>query len=77
MIIINRKKLATISLVICMFFNPMGFDMLFKAVMELTDSYWITDLIFYLISLLFLVLYFLLSNINPIKELKLKLKKNG
>jgi hypothetical protein len=43
-----------------MFLNPLGFDILFKLVMELTGSYWITDLLFYLSAGLFLGLYFLL-----------------
>ncbi len=66
--------MATIALILCMFFNPLGFDVLFKAVMELTNSYWITDLIFYLTSLLFLGLYFYLSKINPFENLKSKIK---
>jgi hypothetical protein len=51
-----------------MFFNPLGFDILFKLVMVLTGSYWITDLLFYLAAGLFLGLYFLLRyKINKIK----------
>jgi len=72
---INRKRLATTALILCMFFNPLGFDVLFKATMQLTGSYWITDIVFYLISLLFLGLYFYLSSINPLKHLKNKIKK--
>jgi hypothetical protein len=44
-----------------MFFNPLGFDVLFKTVMDWTDSYWITDLIFYIVALLFLGSYLLLK----------------
>jgi hypothetical protein len=72
---INKERLATISLILAMFFNPLGFDALFNAVMTLTGSYWITDIIFYLISLSFLGLYFLLQGINPIKHVKEKIKK--
>jgi hypothetical protein len=75
--LINREKIATLCLVLCMFFNPLGFDALFKMVMELTGSYWITDLIFYLTSALFLGLYFLLHKINPVNHVKQKFKKNG
>lgn len=73
----NRKRIATLSLVLCMFFNPFGFDALFKATMELTGSYWTTDFIFYLISASFLGLYFFLSKINPIHYItKKKIKLN-
>jgi len=61
MIDIRRKKLATICLFFAMFINPFGFDILFKLVIDLTKSYWITDLIFYLTSALFFCLYFYLS----------------
>jgi hypothetical protein len=43
------------------FFNPLGFDALFKWVMNLTGSYWITDAIFYLTSAVLFTLYFYLS----------------
>lgn len=74
---IDKEKIATLSLILSMFFNPLGFDALFSAVMTLTGSYWITDIIFYLISLSFLGLYFLFQGINPIEHVKNKLKKNN
>lgn len=57
----NKIKLAmTIALMIGTFFNPLGFDALFRAMMNWTGSYWITDIIFYCLSGLFFGLYFLL-----------------
>jgi hypothetical protein len=47
-------------LVLGMFFNPLGFDLLFALVMEITGSYWITSGIFYCISFTFFILHFLL-----------------
>jgi hypothetical protein len=59
------SNLATFCLMAAMFFNPLGFDVLFKLIMTLTGSYWITDLLFYLAAGLFLGLYFLLrSKVN-------------
>jgi len=55
-------NLATFCLMMAMFFNPLGFDVLFKTVMDLTNSYWITDFIFYGAALLFLGLYILLKS---------------
>jgi hypothetical protein len=40
------------------FFLPFGYDGLFALIMKWTNSYWITDLIFYLISGFFFILYF-------------------
>lgn len=57
---VDKQKLATVLLMIAMFFNPFGFDALFKLVMDLTGSYWITDIIFYCVSGLFFGLYILL-----------------
>jgi hypothetical protein len=55
------KKLSTICLMLAMFFNPFGFDALFKMTMNWTNSYWITDVIFYCIAALFFGLYFLFN----------------
>jgi hypothetical protein len=53
-------SIATIALILATFFNPLGFDALFKIVMDWTGSYWITDAIFYCLSALFFGLYFYL-----------------
>lgn len=52
------KNVATACLMLAMFFNPLGFDALFKLVMDWTGSYWTTDLLFYGVSLSFAGLYF-------------------
>ncbi len=57
----NKIKIAmTITLMAGTFFNPLGFDALFRTIMNWTGSYWITDIIFYGLSGLFFGLYFLL-----------------
>ena len=48
-----------------MFFNPFGFDILFKMVLDATRNYWVTTGIFYCVALLFFGLYFYFSNNNP------------
>jgi hypothetical protein len=55
------KKAKTLTLVLATFFNPLGFDALFHQVMTWTGSYWITDVIFYGVSVFFFGLYFLLA----------------
>lgn len=67
--LMNRKNIATLSLVMATFLNPLGYDILVDAVMCLTGSYWSTMRIFYVSSFLFFILYFKLSGVNPIREL--------
>jgi hypothetical protein len=55
------KALRETSLMLAMFFLPLGYDALFKLIMELTGSYWIADAIFYGISGSFFACYILLS----------------
>jgi hypothetical protein len=76
----NRKKnFAVLFLMIATFFNPLGFDILFKMILDLTGSYWLTTGIFYLASASFFGLYFWLSGKKPvqylIKIIKTKLSK--
>lgn len=49
-----------------MFFNPLGFDVLFKLVLDLAGSYWVTTGIFYFVAALFFGLYFYFSRTNPV-----------
>ena len=63
---INRKKIATVCIVMATFLNPAGYDVLVSMVMNLTGSYWTTMGIFYVLSFLFFILYFKLSNVNPV-----------
>jgi hypothetical protein len=63
-----KKKIKVGALVLATFFNPLGFDALFAVVMKWTGSYWITDLLFYFISLLFFGLYFLLGSEDKTKN---------
>ena len=67
---LKRKNLAIVSLMIATFLNPLGFDVLFKTIMDLTGSYWTTTLLFYLGSALFFIAYFWLSGKNIFKAKK-------
>jgi hypothetical protein len=71
---ISKKKIATVSLILCTFFNPLGFDALFALIMKYTNSYWITDLIFYGLSFIFFVVYLILSPNTKKNIHKYKLK---
>jgi hypothetical protein len=49
------------SLMLAMFFLPLGYDALFKLIMDLSGSYWVADVIFYSISGCFWLSYILLT----------------
>jgi succinate-acetate transporter protein len=67
----KRKRLEFFkdsSLMLAMFFLPLGYDALFKIMMEVTGSYWGADAVFYSISGCFWLSYILLTkqlNKNP------------
>lgn len=52
-----------------MFFLPFGYDILFKTILDYTNSYATTDSIFYGISFVFLVTHIYISQKNPIDEI--------
>jgi hypothetical protein len=58
-----------------MFFNPFGYNEIFKVVMDITGSYWTTAHVFYLCAGLFFGLYIFLAKINPFKWLIVPVKK--
>ena len=72
-----NRKIATLMLMLGMFFNPMGFDILFYTTFQLTGSYGITTFIFYLLSAASFGLYFYFTKLNPFKTLKDKFKKTS
>jgi hypothetical protein len=63
-----KENYLTAILMTAMFFNPFGFDLIFYTILQLTGSYLITSIIFYVISGFLFSLYFYLSKKN---------KKNG
>ena len=77
--VLKREKLATLSLFLGTFFNPMGYDAALKFLIDMTGSYWFSISIFYLISLSFFILYFFFAKINPLNLFKFKIfkKKSG
>jgi hypothetical protein len=49
------------SLMLAMFFLPLGYDALFKLLMDITGSYWGADVVFYSISGCFWLAYILFT----------------
>jgi hypothetical protein len=50
-----------LSLMLAMFFLPLGYDALFRLMMDITGSYWGADVVFYSISGFFWLSYILLT----------------
>lgn len=62
----TRDRLATLSLVVATFLNPLGFDAVQLTMIRLTGSYWRANLSMYCLALFFFGLYFYLSRSNPL-----------
>lgn len=60
----GNRKLGNLFLVIAMFLNPLGFDILFALTNSLVNSYVLTTVVFYIGSLFFFMLYLHLYNIK-------------
>jgi len=69
---INKETLASIFLFLGTFFNPFGYDVALKFLMDKTGSYWLSIFFFYLLSALFFILYFYFAKVNPLKIFKIK-----
>jgi hypothetical protein len=61
----TRERLATLSLVVATFLNPLGFDAVQLSLIKLTGSYSRANLSMYFLALSFFGLYFYLSRSNP------------
>jgi len=60
---ITRKFVSTSSLMLAMFFLPLGYDALFRFLMNMTGSYWTADIIFYCISICFFAVHFAVEGV--------------
>jgi len=69
-VLVKREKLATVFLMLGTFFNPMGYDALLKWLLDKTGNYWLSISIFYLVSAVCFIFYFILSKTNPLKMFK-------
>jgi hypothetical protein len=84
----GEKAIGNLTLGVAMFLNPFGFDWVVYGVNCLTNDYWITISIMYMMAGLFFSAFMYLYNINPIEmflyhakkmynHIKLKISKNG
>ena len=58
-----------------MFFLPLGYDFLFKFLLDCTGSYIVTDSIFYITSAVFLIIHLWITKRNIAIELDERISK--
>lgn len=66
----TKQRLATICLMLGMFFNPFGFDAVQVMLINSTGSYWKANLVLYCLAGFCFGLYFLFSGNNPFITIK-------
>ncbi len=54
----KKEKIATLCLALGIFFNPLGFDAVLLAAMDLTGGYWNAIILLYCLVGLFSILYY-------------------
>ena len=71
---LGKRTLGNVAISIALFLNPFGFDLVVYGINQLTNEYWITMGIMYVLAGTFFGLFMYLYRINPIKRLGLMLK---
>jgi len=66
----TKQEKATLSLMIALFLNPMGFDIVQYVLISLTGSLFGANFVLYCLAVLFFGLYFYYSSKNPITVFK-------
>jgi hypothetical protein len=76
---LGKKVIGNLLLTLAFFINPLGYDIVVYLITKLTNDYWMTMSIMYLLAATFFGLFLYLYNINFFKLIKnkLKYKKNG
>jgi len=73
---LNKKIIGNTLVTIAMFLNPLGYDLVLYSITLLTNNYWITISIMYVLSAIFFGLFIFLYGLNPIKQTHNKIKAN-
>jgi hypothetical protein len=83
-----KRKIANFFLSLALFLNPLGYDLVVYWINNMTNDYWMTMSIMYVLAGTFFLGFMYLYNINPVKVLtyqakqthnhiKTKISKNG
>ena len=75
----GKTTYGNIAITAALFLNPLGFDLIVYLVTLITNNYWMTISIMYMLTSLFFGLYLYLYDINPLKSINkiIKKKKNS
>ena len=84
----NKRRIGNIFITLAMFINPLGYDIVVYGITKLTNDYWQTMTIMYILAGFFFGLFMYLYSINPItafinhaknthNKIKTKIKTNG
>jgi len=71
---LGKRTLGNVAISTALFLNPFGYDLVVYGINQLTNEYWITMGIMYVLAGTFFGLFMYLYRINPIKRLGLMLK---
>ncbi len=63
----GKKALGNLFVTLALFLNPMGYDIVVYGITLLTDSYWMTMSVMYMLAGTFFILFMFFYGINPIK----------
>lgn len=74
---LGEKIIANATMTVGLFLNPLGYDFVVFGINKLTNDYWITMSIMYIMATLFFIGFMVFYKINPIKIINIKTKKYG
>lgn len=67
---LGEKIIANATMTVGLFLNPLGYDFVVFSVNKLTNDYWVTMLIMYVMASLFFIGFMFCYHINPISIIK-------
>jgi hypothetical protein len=72
---IGKKAIGNLLLTLALFLNPLGYDIVVYGITQLTNDYWMTMSVMYMLAGSFFALFMYLYDINPIKAFSYHAKK--
>jgi len=71
---LNKRVLGNWLLMIGLFLNPFGYDVLVYSINSITNDYWMTMSFLYMMTIIFFGLFMLFYQINPLKSFSPQIK---
>ena len=67
---LGKRTLGNVAISTALFLNPFGFDLVVYGINYLTNEYWVTMGIMYVLAGTFFGLFLYLYEVNPIKKIR-------